>query len=149
LIRLQGNERLKREGSREWSWEESLNTTGRKKPATLTGRARFSAGETGTASILTGSIAVPAGFWFAGINGVPAFAVIGAAVLPLFVLLPKLIQWARKADAAAVLDAFGKNEQVKKVFCTFFISMAGLFLARVVDPTIAQQIVGIITGMGV
>jgi len=37
---------------------------------------------------------------------------------------------------------------VKKVFWTFFIAMAGLVMARVVDPVTAQQIVGIITGMG-
>ena len=77
-------------------------------------------------------------------------AFIGAAVLflPLFVFLPKLIQRAMKADTAAAIEAFGKNEQVKKVFWTFFISMAGLVLARVVDPVTAQQIVGLITGLG-
>ena len=53
-----------------------------------------------------------------------------------------------KADVDAVIEAFGKNEQVKKVFWTFFIGMAGLVLARVVDPATAQQIVGMITGMG-
>jgi len=53
-----------------------------------------------------------------------------------------------KADADVVIEAFGKNEQVKKVFWTFFIGMAGLVLARVVDPVTAQQIVGIITGWG-
>ena len=69
------------------------------------------------AGILAGSIAVPAGFWFAGITA-PPLAVIGGAVifLPLFVFLPRLIQYAIKADSDAVLDAFGKNEQVKKVF---------------------------------
>jgi hypothetical protein len=63
--------------------------------------------------------------------------------------MPKLVQGAMKADANAVIDAFGKNEQVKKVFWTLFVAMAGLVLARVVDPVTAQQIVGIITGMGV
>jgi hypothetical protein len=53
-----------------------------------------------------------------------------------------------KTDADAVIDAFGKNEQVKKVFWTLFVAMAGLVLARVVDPVTAQQVVGIITGMG-
>jgi hypothetical protein len=38
---------------------------------------------------------------------------------------------------------------VKKVFWTFFIGMAGLVLARVVDPVTAQQVIGIIMGMGV
>jgi hypothetical protein len=34
----------------------------------------------------------------------------------------------------AVINAFGNNEQVKKVFWTLFVAMAGLVLARVVDP---------------
>jgi hypothetical protein len=38
---------------------------------------------------------------------------------------------------------------VKKVFWTFFISMAGLVLARVADPATAQQIIGLITGIGI
>jgi len=54
-------------------------------------------------------------------------AFIGAAVLflPLFVFLPKLIQRAMKADADAAIDAFGKNEHVKKVFWALFVAMAG------------------------
>jgi len=75
-----------------------------------------------------------------------SLAFIGAAVLflPLFVFMPKLIQRAMKADADAVIDAFGKNEQVKKVFWTLFIAMAGLVLARVVDPVTAEQVVEVI-----
>ncbi|MDD4137174.1 MAG: hypothetical protein PHT99_04675, partial [Methanoregula sp.] len=62
-------------------------------------------------------------------------AFIGAAVLflPLFVFLPKLIQQAKKADADAAIEEFGKNEQVKKIFWTLLLSMAGLVLVRVVD----------------
>ena len=107
-------------------------------------------GEVGMAGILAGSIAVPAGIWFAGQTEV-SLAFIGAAVLflPLFVFMPKLIQQGMKADTGAVINAFGKNEQVKKVFWTLFVMMAGLVLARVVDPVTAQQVVGIITGMGV
>jgi hypothetical protein len=48
----------------------------------------------------------------------------------------------------AVINAFGKNKQVKKVFWTLFVAMAGLVLAQFVDPITAQQVVGIITGMG-
>ena len=78
-------------------------------------------------------------------------AFIGAAVLflPLFVFLPKLMQRAMKADVNAAIEIFGKNEQVKKVFWTMFIAMAGLMLARVLDPATAQQVVGVISGMGV
>ncbi len=99
---------------------------------------------------LAGSIAVPAGIWFTGQTEI-SLAFIGAAVLflPLFVFMPKLIQRGMKADTDAVIDAFGKNEQVKKVFWTMFVAMAGLMLARVVDPVTAQKVVGMITGMGV
>jgi hypothetical protein len=101
------------------------------------------------AAILAGVFAVPLGIFMAG-RTESSLAFISAAVLflPLFVFLPKLIQRAMKADTDAAIEAFGKNEQVKKVFWTFFISMAGLVLARVVDPSTAQQIVGLITGMG-
>ena len=106
-------------------------------------------GEVGMAGILAGSIAVPAGIWFAGRAEI-TLGFIGAAVLflPLFVFMPKLIQQGMKADTGAVIAAFGKNEQVKKVFWTLFVAMAGLVLARVVDPVTTQQVVGIITGMG-
>jgi len=112
-------------------------------------RHYFWFGEVGMAAILAGVFAVPLGIFMAGRTEI-TLAFIGAAVLflPLFVFLPKLIQRAMKADTDAAIEAFGKNEQVKKIFWTMFISMAGLVLARVVDPATAQQIVGLITGMG-
>lgn len=87
------------------------------------------------AALLAGNIAVPAGVWFATITVLP-LAFIGTSVLflPLFVLskvnrvetgeeperffdiLPELIRSAMKADEDAVLDAFGKNAQTRKVF---------------------------------
>jgi F0F1-type ATP synthase assembly protein I len=111
-------------------------------------QAWFCLGETVTAAILAATLAVPAGFWFAGFTALP-LAVIGGAVLflPLFVFLPRLIRYAMKADTDAVLDSFGKNEQVKKVFWTFFIATAGLVLAQVLDPDTAQRIVGMIAGI--
>jgi hypothetical protein len=107
-------------------------------------------GEVGMTCILAGSIAVPAGIFLAGRAEI-SLAFIAAAVLflPLFVFMPKLIQHCMKADTEAAINAFGKNEQVKKVFWTLFVAMAGLVLARVLDPVTAQQVVGIITGMGV
>jgi len=111
-------------------------------------RAWFSVGEVTMAGILAGSIAVPAGFWFAAIAPLP-LAVIGGSVLflPLFVFLPLLIRSAMKADTDAVLDAFGKNEQVHKVFWTFFMAFAGLVLAQVVDPAAAEEIVETLAGI--
>jgi hypothetical protein len=44
-----------------------------------------------------------------------------------------------KADTDAVIDSFGKNEQVKEVFLTVVIAMVRPVLARVVDPVTAQQ----------
>jgi len=113
-------------------------------------RHYFWFGEVGMAAILAGVFAVPLGIFMAGRTEI-TLAFIGAAVLflPLFVFLPKLIQQAMKADTDAAIEAFGKNEQVKKVFWTLFIGMAGLVLARVVDPVTAQQVVGMIAGMGV
>jgi hypothetical protein len=111
-------------------------------------RAWFGLGEVCMAGSLAGTIAVPAGCWFAGRTELP-LAFIGAAVLflPLFVFLPRLIRYAMDADTDAVLVAFGRNEQVRKVFWALFIPTAGLVLAQVVDPATAQKIVGIIVGM--
>ena len=109
-------------------------------------RTWFWLGEVSMAVALAATIAVPAGIWFAGRTEL-SLAFIGAAVLflPLFVFLPKLIQRGMRADTDAAIDAFGKNEQVKKVFWALFVAMAGLVLAQVLDPATAQQIVGIIT----
>ena len=139
-------------------WYGMLNTIGIFDVSTLTGEENvnyfqkkhyFWFGEVGMAGILAGSIVVPAGIWFAGQTEL-SLAFIGAAVLflPLFVFIPKMVQCAMKTDADAVIDAFGKNEQVKKVFWTLFVAMAGLVLARVVDPVTAQQVVALIAGMG-
>ena len=112
-------------------------------------RHYFWFGEVGMAAMLAGMFAVPAGIFLAGRTEITlAFITTAILFLPCFVFLPKLLHHAMKADADAAIEAFGKNEQVKKVFWTFFISMAGLVLARVVDPATAQQIVGLITGMG-
>ncbi len=78
----------------------------------------------------------------------PIASVVAVLFLPLFVFLPKLIQRGIKADTDTAIEAFGKNEQVKKVFWALFVAMAGLVLARVVDPVTAQQVVGIISGLG-
>ena len=135
-------------------WYGMLNTLGIFDVSTLTDAENvnyaqkkhyFWFGEVGMAGILAGSIAIPAGIWFAGQTEI-SLAFIGAAVLflPLFVFMPKLIQRGMKTDANAVMNAFGKNEQVKKVFWTLFVAMAGLVLAQVVDPVTAQQVVEVI-----
>jgi len=113
-------------------------------------RTWFCLGETCMAALLALNIAVPAFFWFNGMTALP-LVFIGAAVvfLPVFVFLPKLIRYAMKADTDAVLGQFGKNEQVKKVFWSVFIALAGLVLAQVFDPETTRQILGILTGTGV
>lgn len=111
-------------------------------------RTWFGLGEVVMAGLLAGIIAIPAGAWFAGRTEL-SLAVIGAAVLflPLFVFVPRLIRYAMKADTDAVLEAFGKNDQTKKVFWTLFIATAGLVLAQVVDPATAQQILSALAGL--
>jgi hypothetical protein len=139
-------------------WYGMLNTLGIFDLSVLTEAERlnyaqkrhyFWFGEVGMAVILAGIIAVPLGMYLAGKAEV-TLAFIGAATvfLSLFVFLPKIIRRGMKEDANAVIDAFGKNEHVWKVFWTVFVAMAGLVLARVVDPATAQQVVGIITGTG-
>ena len=112
-------------------------------------RHYFWFGEVGMAAMMAGVFAVPVGIFLVGRAEI-TLAFIGAAVLflPLFVFLPKLIQRAMKADADAAIEAFGKNEHVRKIFWTVFVAMAGLVLAQVVDPATAREVVGIITGMG-
>ncbi|MDP2795948.1 MAG: hypothetical protein Q8N94_00370 [Methanoregula sp.] len=135
-------------------WYGMLNTLGIFDLTVLTDAERlnyakkrhyFWFGEVGMASMLAGVFAIPVGIFLAGRAEI-TLAFVGAAVLflPLFVFLPKLIQQSMKANADATIEAFGKNEQVKRVFWTLFVAMAGLVL----DPVTAQQVVGIITGMG-
>lgn len=110
-------------------------------------RHYFWFGEVGMAAVLAGIFSIPVGIFLAGRAEI-ALAFIGAAVLflPLFVFLPRLLQWAMKADTDAAIDALGKNEQVKKLFWSLFAALAGLVFARVLDPATAQQVVGILTG---
>jgi len=137
-------------------WYGMLNTLGMFELLALTDIERFTYtekrhyfwfGEVGMAAMLAGLFAVPLGIFLAG-RAEMTLAFIGAAVLflPLFVFLPKLMQRAMKADADAAIDAFGKNEQVKKVFWTLFVSMSGLVLTDVLDPVLAQKIIGMATG---
>jgi len=139
-------------------WYGMLNTIGIFDVSELTDAERenyaakrhyFWFGEVAMASALADLFAIPAGIFLAGRAEV-TLAFIGASVLflPLFVFLPKLIQRAMKADMERAIDAFGKNEQTKKVFWTMFVSMTGLVLAQVLDPETARQGVGVITGVG-
>ena len=140
-------------------WYGMLNTLGIFDGAALSPAERlqyaekkhyFWFGEVGMAGVLAGSIAAPVGIWFAGQTEI-SLAFISAAVLflPLFVFLPKVIQRAMKADVQAVIDTFGKNDQVKKVFWAVFTAIAGLFMARIIDPGTAHKVVLAMTGMGV
>ncbi len=105
-------------------------------------------GEVASAAVLALVFSVPLGLFLAQRTDI-TLAFIGAAMvfLPFFVFLPRAIQQGMKADTAAILDLLGKNEQVKKVFWTMFAALAGLVLVRVMDPVIAQQVVGMIMGM--
>ncbi len=139
-------------------WYGMLNTFGIFDFSALTDAERinyaqkkhyFWFGEVGMAAMLAGVFVVPIGIFLAGRTEI-SLAFISAAILflPLFVFLPKLIQRGLHADVDAVIEAFGKNEQVKKVFWSLFVVMAGLVLAKVLDPVSVQQVVGVIGSSG-
>lgn len=106
-------------------------------------------GEVATAAVLAGTVAAPVGSMLAATAG-PALAFTATAVLflPLFVFLPKLLKRALAADTGAVLDLFGKNEQVQRAFWGIFAIFAGLVLAETLEPAAAQKILEILAGMG-
>ena len=139
-------------------WYGMLNTFGIFDFSALTDAERinyaqkkhyFWFGEVGMAAMLAGVFVVPIGIFLAGRTEI-TLAFISAAILflPLFVFLPKLIQRGLHADVDVVIEAFGKNEQVKKVFWSLFVVMAGLVLAKVLDPVSVQQVVGVIGSSG-
>jgi len=108
----------------------------------------FWLGEVTMAGMLAATIAVPAGVFFAQ-KTAPSLAVIGGVILflPLFVFLPKILRLAMKADTEAILQTVGRNEQIKKVFWSLFLAVAGLVLAEIADPAVAEKIVAIIAGI--
>jgi len=55
-----------------------------------------------------------------------------------------VIQRGILVDAHAVVDAFGKNEQVVKVIWALVIAITGLMITKVLDPGMAQQVVGVL-----
>ena len=112
-------------------------------------RHYFWFGEVVFAAVLAGIIAVPVGLWLSGKAGI-SLAFTGSAMLflLLFVFLPKFIRYGMKADTEAVIEAFGKNEHFRKVFWSVFVAVAGVVLAQVVEPGMANEIMGILTGVG-
>jgi len=105
-------------------------------------------GEVTSATVLALVFSVPSGLFLAA-RTEPTLAVIGAALLflLLFVFLPRFIRLGMRADTGTILETFGKNEQVRKIFWTLFAAIAGLALVRVMDPVMAQQVVQMIAGI--
>lgn len=138
------------------AWYGLLSTMGIFDPAILTGpewdagaerRHYFWFGEVASAAALAGAITVPLGMFLAEKTGsLLSFTIAAMLFLLLFVFLPKLIRQGMMTDTEMILEIFGRNEQVKKVFWSVFIVLAGFVLAQLVDPVTAQQIVDIITG---
>jgi len=138
-------------------WYGMLNTLGIFDLSALTDFERlnyaekrhyFWFGEVIAAAALALLITVPAGFVLLdGASPARAFTCAALIFLLLFVFLPKLIRYAMAADTDAAIEAFGKNEQVKKVFWPVFAAVAGLVLAQLVDPVTAQQVVEVVMGM--
>jgi hypothetical protein len=140
------------------AWYGALNTLGVFDPAVLSNEEKeisagnrhyFWFGEIASAASLAGAITVPLGMFLAEKTGsLLSFTIAAMLFLLLFVFLPKLVRQGMMTDTETIIRLFGRNEQVKKVFWSVFIVLAGFVLAQVVDPVTAQQIIGIITGMG-
>ena len=139
------------------AWYGMLSTIGIFDPAILSEPERdawaqrrhyFWFGEVASAAVMAGVFAVPAGIFLDAKTGTAA-AFTGAAMifLLLFIFLPKLIRYAMKTDTETILDVFGKNEQIRKVFWTVFVALAGLVLAQVVDPVTAQEILRLLASL--
>jgi len=97
-------------------------------------------------AMLAGVFAIPAGIYLAGRTGIAlAFILAMIVFMPLFVFLPKLIQRGILVDAQAVVDAFGKNEQVMKVIWMLVVAITGLVITKVLDPGVVQEVVGMLT----
>jgi hypothetical protein len=112
-------------------------------------RHYFWFGEVASAATLALVFCIPPGIFLAEKTDLSlAFAGAAMLFLPLFVFLPQIIRLAMKVDTAGILENFGKNELVKKVFWILFSALAGLVLVRVVDPVTARQVIGMIAGMG-
>ena len=141
------------------AWYGVLNTLGIFDPAVLGNEEKeacgayrhyFWFGEVASAAMLAGAVTVPVGMSLAEKTGsMLSFTIAAMLFLLLFVFLPKLIRQGMMADTDTILQLFGKNEQVKKVFWSVFIVLAGFVLAQVADPETAQQVVRILTGTGI
>lgn len=139
------------------AWYGMLSTIGIFDPAILSEPERdvwaqrrhyFWFGEVASAAVMAGVFAVPAGIFLDAKTGTAA-AFTGTAMifLLLFIFLPRMIRYAMKTDTETILEVFGKNEQVRKVFWTVFVALAGLVLAQVVDPVTAQEILRLLAGL--
>lgn len=111
-------------------------------------RAHFALGETAMAAFTALIIAVPAGCCFAATaTTAGALTATGLLFLLLFIFVPKLMRYATGADTEAVIAAFGKNGQVRKVFWTVFLALAGLVLAQVAEPGAVEQVLAVLAGI--
>ena len=139
------------------AWYGMLSTLGIFDPADLTNsektiyaerRHYFWFGEVASAGALAGALTVPLGMYLAEKSGsLLSFTIAALIFLLLFIFLPKLIRQGMMTDTGTIIQLFGKNEQIKKVFWSVFIVLAGFVLAQIVDPATAQKVIGIIIGI--
>ena len=141
------------------AWYGVLNTLGifdpsvlgnEEKDACAAYRHSFWFGEVASAAVLAGMITIPLGMFLSELTGSMLSVTIAAMLfLLLFVFLPKLLRQAMMTDTETIAGLFGKNEQIRKVFWSIFVVLAGFVLAQTVDPATARQIIAILTGITV
>jgi hypothetical protein len=146
------------DGRKNQVWGGMLSTAGIFDPALLDEEEKaaiaqdrhcFWFGKVASAAALAGVFTVPLGMYLAEKSGsLLSFTIAAMIFLLLFIFLPKFIRKGMSTDTDTIIRLFEKNEQVKKVFWTVFIILAGFIVAQVVDPLTAQEILRVITGTG-
>ncbi|MDD1704855.1 MAG: hypothetical protein LUP97_06495 [Methanoregula sp.] len=84
-------------------------------------------------------------FLFAHLPIVLLIVPVALLLLALFIFLPKIFRKGMGEETDAAIDAFGKNEHLRKIFRALFVAVVGLVMTQVFDPGTVQEMVKIIT----
>ncbi|OPX65166.1 MAG: hypothetical protein A4E34_02450 [Methanoregula sp. PtaU1.Bin006] len=73
-----------------------------------------------------------------------SFTIAAMIFLLLFLFLPKMIRKAMSTDIDTIIQLIGRNKQMKKVFWSVFVILAGFVLTQVLEPEMAREILALI-----
>jgi len=107
----------------------------------------FWLGEVGMAAVL----AFPAGCYLTGRTGIAlAFILAMIVFMPLFRVPAETDSMGDAGGCAGcgLMCVFGKNEHVMRVIWALSMAIIGLVITKVLDPVVAQEVVGVLTSGG-